>query len=322
MSDVMTDRTDRFGSERATRVVPGVRSGGGPGPVANRGGGPAGRRPGRRRPGGGPGRRDQAPLAAGARAERGRGRGGRGTAPRPGGQGQGGLGHHRARPAGGRPPAPGGGDLREDRGLSQEPAGRHRRPRQGRATCWRRSPRRRSTPSSSRPARILLLTRANLARDQANSDLADTELQRSRRLLARQAAAQQEFETVLAKDRVADANVVATEANLQVNEADIHRLETLQSFQKVTAPFSGVITARNHRPRRPGHRRQHLDPRAVPPRPDGHAPRLRERPADVLDRRQGRPEGRRVPAGRPHADRSPARSRGRPTPWTPAPAPC
>ena len=38
---------------------------------------------------------------------------------------------------------------------------------------------------------------------------------------------------------------MATEASLRVNEADIHRLETLQSFQKVTAPFSGVITARN-----------------------------------------------------------------------------
>jgi RND family efflux transporter MFP subunit len=92
---------------------------------------------------------------------------------------------------------------------------------------------------------LLLLTRANLARDHANSDLADTELQRARKLLARQAAPQQEFESFLAKDRVADANVVATEASVRVNEADIHRLETMQSFQKVTAPFSGVITARN-----------------------------------------------------------------------------
>jgi RND family efflux transporter MFP subunit len=95
---------------------------------------------------------------------------------------------------------------------------------------------------------LQLMTRANLARDQANSVLADTELHRSRRLLARQAAPQQEFETSLAKDKVADANVVATESNLRMNEADIHRLETLQSFQKVTAPFSGVITARNFDP--------------------------------------------------------------------------
>jgi RND family efflux transporter MFP subunit len=95
---------------------------------------------------------------------------------------------------------------------------------------------------------LQLLTTANLARDQANSAVADTELTRSRRLLARQAAPQQEFETFLARDRVADANVVATEANLRVNEADIHRLETMKSFQNVTAPFSGVITARNYDP--------------------------------------------------------------------------
>ena len=95
---------------------------------------------------------------------------------------------------------------------------------------------------------LQVLGRANLARDQASSDLADTDLRRSRKLMARQAAPQQEFEGFLARNRVADANVLAAEANLRVNEANIHRLETLQSFQKVTAPFSGVITARNFDP--------------------------------------------------------------------------
>jgi RND family efflux transporter MFP subunit len=92
----------------------------------------------------------------------------------------------------------------------------------------------------------LLLSRANLERDQASSVLADTELVRSRRLLARQAVTNQEFEGFLAKDQVADANVKGAESSLRMNEANIHRLETLQSFQKVTAPFSGVITARNY----------------------------------------------------------------------------
>src|SRR4029077_13035451 len=32
---------------------------------------------------------------------------------------------------------------------------------------------------------------------------------------------------------------------LEVDQANILRLETLQSFQKVVAPFDGVITARN-----------------------------------------------------------------------------
>jgi RND family efflux transporter MFP subunit len=91
----------------------------------------------------------------------------------------------------------------------------------------------------------LLLTRANLSRDQASEMLANTELNRSRNLLARQAVPQQEFDAYLAQAKVAGANVKATESNLRVNQANIERLETLQSFQKVTAPFSGVITARN-----------------------------------------------------------------------------
>ncbi len=90
-----------------------------------------------------------------------------------------------------------------------------------------------------------LLTLANLERDQASSVLADAELTRSRRLVARQATTPQEHEGFLARDRVADANVKGAESNLKMNEASIHRLETLQSFQKVMAPFSGIVTARN-----------------------------------------------------------------------------
>src|SRR5262249_6135216 len=55
----------------------------------------------------------------------------------------------------------------------------------------------------------LLLTRANLARDKASSELADTELNRSRHLLARQAVPQQEFDAALATSKVASANVKA-----------------------------------------------------------------------------------------------------------------
>ncbi len=93
-----------------------------------------------------------------------------------------------------------------------------------------------------------LLTQANLERDQASSVLADAELTRSRKLMARQAVPAQELEGYLARDRVADANVKAAESNLKMNEASIHRLETMQSFQKVIAPFSGIVTARNFDP--------------------------------------------------------------------------
>jgi RND family efflux transporter MFP subunit len=91
----------------------------------------------------------------------------------------------------------------------------------------------------------LLLTRANLVRDKATESLAEIELNRSRNLLARQAAPQQEYDTYFAQSKVASANVKATESTIQVYQANIQRLETLQSFQKVIAPFSGVITARN-----------------------------------------------------------------------------
>ena len=91
----------------------------------------------------------------------------------------------------------------------------------------------------------LLLTRSNLVRDQATEELAGIELNRSRNLLARQAAPQQEYDAYRAQAKVASANVKATESTLQVYQANIQRLETLQSFQKVTAPFSGVITARS-----------------------------------------------------------------------------
>jgi RND family efflux transporter MFP subunit len=90
-----------------------------------------------------------------------------------------------------------------------------------------------------------LLTRANLVRDQATEELAGIELNRSHNLLTRQAAPQQEYDAYRAQAKVAAANVKATESNLRVNQATIQRLETMQSFQKVIAPFSGVITARN-----------------------------------------------------------------------------
>jgi RND family efflux transporter MFP subunit len=42
-----------------------------------------------------------------------------------------------------------------------------------------------------------------------------------------------------------EASVAAAQANVTANEASVRRLEELQSFQKVSAPFDGIITARN-----------------------------------------------------------------------------
>ncbi|HYT90776.1 MAG TPA: efflux RND transporter periplasmic adaptor subunit [Gemmataceae bacterium] len=91
----------------------------------------------------------------------------------------------------------------------------------------------------------LLQTQANLVRDKAKEVYAQEVQTRYSRLVRSQAISQEDYENATAQARVATANVHATESTIKVNEADILRLETLQSFQKVTAPFAGVITARN-----------------------------------------------------------------------------
>jgi RND family efflux transporter MFP subunit len=91
----------------------------------------------------------------------------------------------------------------------------------------------------------LLQSKAALLRDQAREVLAQADLKRAKDLLPRKGLSQQEFDTVFAQARAATATVAADESTIKANEADIRRLQTLQSFQKLTAPFSGVITAKN-----------------------------------------------------------------------------
>jgi len=166
-----------------------------------------------------------------------------------------------------------------------------------------------------------LLTQANLERDQATSANADAELLRSRKLIARAVVTPQEHEAFLAKDRVADANVKAAESSLKMNAAAVHRLETLQSFQNVTAPFSGIITARN------------IDPgdlvsadTSTTSREIFHIVQMDRSASSRTSRRCSRPTSR--SARRPSSigrttpsRRSRARSREPPTPSTPAPGP-
>src|SRR4029077_11029376 len=59
------------------------------------------------------------------------------------------------------------------------------------------------------------------------------------------AISQNEYDVAVAAERVATATVNASRATLKVDEANILRFETLQSFEKILAPFDGVITARN-----------------------------------------------------------------------------
>lgn len=80
--------------------------------------------------------------------------------------------------------------------------------------------------------------RATLARSRAGLALAQQRLDRTTALYEQGAAARSEFDDDTA---VYNAAVAAVKSN----EAVVSRLETEQSFQKVVAPFDGVVTQRN-----------------------------------------------------------------------------
>ena len=81
-------------------------------------------------------------------------------------------------------------------------------------------------------------SRAELERMQANADLAGVTSNRWQALLAKHAVSQQEADQTR-------ANYIAAQAAVDASRADVHRLEQLQSYERIIAPFDGVITARN-----------------------------------------------------------------------------
>lgn len=80
--------------------------------------------------------------------------------------------------------------------------------------------------------------RADLKSAQANEQLARTTAVRWQNLLKTNSVSKQETDQA-----VSDAS--AKEAAVESSLANVHRLEQLQSFEKVYAPFDGVVTARN-----------------------------------------------------------------------------
>ncbi|HJZ53809.1 MAG TPA: efflux RND transporter periplasmic adaptor subunit [Gemmataceae bacterium] len=91
----------------------------------------------------------------------------------------------------------------------------------------------------------LVQGQANLVRAQAQEVYAKAEEKRVKDIYKAAAGSKNAYDSAVAASQVATANVGASEATLKVDQANILRLETLQSFQKITAPFDGVITARN-----------------------------------------------------------------------------
>ncbi|QEL19788.1 efflux RND transporter periplasmic adaptor subunit [Limnoglobus roseus] len=88
-------------------------------------------------------------------------------------------------------------------------------------------------------------SKANLVRSEANENLSRVNLDRAQNLSNTNAFSKQEFDAADAAYKVAAATTKVTEATIKANEASVKRLEDLQSFQKITAPFTGVVTARN-----------------------------------------------------------------------------
>jgi RND family efflux transporter MFP subunit len=79
---------------------------------------------------------------------------------------------------------------------------------------------------------------AQLETAQANYDLAKTTAARWQWLLQTNSVSKQETDQAV-------ANMAAQKAVVDSNAANVRRLEQLQSFEKVYAPFEGVITARS-----------------------------------------------------------------------------
>jgi RND family efflux transporter MFP subunit len=91
----------------------------------------------------------------------------------------------------------------------------------------------------------LAQAQANLPLAEANAELAKSTLARDTRSGPGTATSWGQIDQDRAQVKVTAAQVAAARASIQVNEATVQRFVELQGFQKITAPFPGVITARN-----------------------------------------------------------------------------
>ena len=84
----------------------------------------------------------------------------------------------------------------------------------------------------------LMQARADLVTAQANERLSQITAVRYTELLQTDGVSKQEVDN-------ANGDLEAKRAIVQSSQANVHRLEELKSFQRVFAPFSGVVTQRN-----------------------------------------------------------------------------
>ncbi len=84
----------------------------------------------------------------------------------------------------------------------------------------------------------LMQARADLTTAKTNAGIASVTARRYQELLPSSAVSKQETDTVSSTSE-------ATKSSVQSSQANVQRLEKLQSFENIYAPFDGVVTARN-----------------------------------------------------------------------------
>ena len=92
----------------------------------------------------------------------------------------------------------------------------------------------------------VLQTRAAVTKAIADRDLAKATWERYQQLVTSNFLSKQEAEEKQSALNAAEATVQAVQANVAAAEASVRRLTELQQFQKVSAPFAGVVTGRGY----------------------------------------------------------------------------
>jgi membrane fusion protein (multidrug efflux system) len=87
--------------------------------------------------------------------------------------------------------------------------------------------------------------KASLEQAAANESYAATTARRYESLGAQHYVSQQDVDQTRAQAAVGIANVHAAQAAIAAQAANVHELEQLEAFARVTAPFAGTITERN-----------------------------------------------------------------------------
>ena len=92
----------------------------------------------------------------------------------------------------------------------------------------------------------VLQTKAAVTKAAADRDLAKATWERYRQLATGKFLSQQEAEEKQAALNAAEATLESAQANVAAAQASVRRLSELQQFQKVYAPFDGVVTGRGY----------------------------------------------------------------------------